>query len=96
MFVTMQTLIYAASRSGIEELSKVQAEFRRVYGNPFVTAAETDPHNVNETIREDINLIMPESGWKVARLIEIAREEGITYQPTECSSRVRYRLSPPV
>lgn len=92
MLVTMQTLVYAAGRSGIEEFDKVRAEFRRVYGNPFVTAAETDYHNINDTIRQSINLIMPENGWKVARIMELARSEGIQYHPTARSYKVLSKL----
>lgn len=83
MFVTLHTLVYAADRANIDELVAVKGQIQRVYGKEFSDASETDLSNVNEVIRENINLIMPENGRKIARLVDIAKEEGILYQPAE-------------
>lgn len=83
MFTTIHTLFYAAHRANIDELVIVRAEIAKVYGKEFAQASESDPSNVNETIRENINVIMPESGRKVSRLLEIAADEGIKYVPSE-------------
>jgi len=82
MFVTLHTLVYASSRSGIEELGKIGHQVTVLYGKEFAKQSETDEKCINEVVRENINLIMPEEGWKAQRLIEIAKEENIKYEPT--------------
>jgi len=62
MYVTMMTLVYAAHRTECEELVTIRNHFEKVYGKEFIKASETNPSNLNETIRENINLIMPEKG----------------------------------
>jgi hypothetical protein len=79
----MQTLAYSAHRSNIDELVRVRGQMEMMYGSQFVNASETDLNNVNETIRENINLIMPDMGWKLYRLTEIAKKEGLAYSPSE-------------
>jgi len=88
MYVTLHTMAYASERSGIDEVAKVASQVGGVYGPKFLDELLTDPKSINDTIRENINLIMPEEGWKVSRLIEIATEEGVNYQPTEKSLAV--------
>ena len=89
----MHTLVYAAHRSTIDELITVRTEFQKVYGPEFIHASEADPNNINEIIRENINLIMPEKGRKIARLMEIAREENIQYHPTQAGYTVPFTFS---
>ena len=93
MFATMHTLAYAAHRANIEELLQVRAQMEHVYGKEFVNASETDANNINETIRENINLIMPDNGRKVARLVEINKAQGGSYTPTEARALVFSPLS---
>lgn len=83
MYVTLHTLIYASARAGIEELMTIGQQVTAFYGKEFAKQAETDEKSINDTIRQNISIIMPEEGWKIARLIEIAREEGLPYTPTE-------------
>ena len=83
MYVTLRTLIYASARAGIEELMTIGQQISAFYGKEFAKQAETDEKSINDTIRQNISIIMPEEGWKIARLIEIAREEGLPYTPTE-------------
>jgi len=88
MHTTLHTLIYAASRSGIDELMTILRQLSYLCGPEFVKKSEVDEECVNETIRENINIIIPEEGWRVKRLLEIAKEEGIQYSPTERASQV--------
>lgn len=90
MYMTLHTLIYAASRSGIDELVTVGRQLGIMCGPGFVKQSHTDENCINETIRDNINLIMPEEGWKVERLIQIAKDEGIQYNPTERLNKVIY------
>lgn len=83
MFMTIHTLMYAAPRAGIDELLTISRQLSYLCGPEFTKQSETDERCINETIRENINLIMPEEGWKVDRLIKIAKDEGIQYCPTE-------------
>jgi hypothetical protein len=83
MFMTLQTLAYGANRANIEELSKVRYQMQLVYGSAFVNASETEPNSINETVRDNINLIMPDMGHKLYRLTEIAKKEGLSYMPSE-------------
>eukprot|EP00826_Nyctotherus_ovalis_P060979 TRINITY_DN862_c0_g1_i1.p1 TRINITY_DN862_c0_g1~~TRINITY_DN862_c0_g1_i1.p1 ORF type:complete len:255 (+),score=53.84 TRINITY_DN862_c0_g1_i1:371-1135(+) len=87
MYVTLHTLIYAAPRAGIEELVTVGRQLGFLCGPEFVKQSQTDEKCVNETIRENINLILPEEGWRIEKLIQIAKEEGIQYTPTEKSNQ---------
>lgn len=91
MFVTLHTLVYASDRANIDELVEVRRQIRRVYGKEFVDASESDLSNINEVIRENINLVMPETGRKISRLVDIAKEEGIMYQPSEIYQAVGSR-----
>jgi hypothetical protein len=88
MYITLHTLIYAGSRSGIDELVTIARQLGYLCGPEFVKQSEMDEKCINETIRENINLIMPEEGWKVERLLEIAKDEGIGYSPTERANQV--------
>ena len=88
MFVTLHTLVYASHRAGIDELMTIGHQIASLYGKEFAKQSETDEKCINDTVRQNINLIMPEEGWKVARLLEIAREEGLMYSPTEKSLAV--------
>lgn len=88
MFVTLHTLIYAADRAGIDELYTVRQQLVCMCGKEFAAQAETDEKCIHEIIKENINLIMPEEGWKVERLIQIARDEGVQYTATERSQKV--------
>lgn len=90
--MTLHTLMYAAPRAGIDELFTASTQLGYLCGPEFVKQSETDEKCINETIRENINLIMPSEGWKVERLIQIARDEGVQYQPTEKCMRVRYLI----
>eukprot|EP00826_Nyctotherus_ovalis_P059341 TRINITY_DN8243_c0_g1_i8.p1 TRINITY_DN8243_c0_g1~~TRINITY_DN8243_c0_g1_i8.p1 ORF type:complete len:135 (-),score=16.87 TRINITY_DN8243_c0_g1_i8:391-795(-) len=88
MYMTLHTLIYAGSRSGIDELMTARRQLSTLCGKEFVKKSETDEMCVNEIIRENINIVMPEEGWKVERLMQLAKDEGIQYSPTEMSNQV--------
>ena len=90
MFVTLHTLVYASYRAHIDELQTIGQQITSAYGKEFAKQSETDEKCINDTIRQNINLIMPEEGWKVARLLDIAKEEGINYTPTEKSNAVGF------
>ena len=89
MFVTLRTLVYAADRSNISEMVTIRNQIIALYGREFAAAAETNPNSINETVRDNINLILPQPGRKVARIIQIAKDEGINYRPTDASMNVR-------
>lgn len=92
MFVCLHTLVYASDKANIDELMEVRRQITRVYGKEFVDASYSDLNNINEVIRDNINLIMPESGRKIGRLVEIAKEEGIMYQPSEIYQAVTKKI----
>ena len=86
--MTFRTMAYSAHRSNIDELFTVCKEIQRVYGKKFVKDSELDLGNVNEIVRNNINLIMPEEGRKVARIIEVAKKAGVMYAPSEKAKMV--------
>lgn len=88
----MRTIVYSAERSNIDELSIVKNEIRRVYGVKFARDAEIDFNSLNETVRENISLVMPEEGRKVEKLIEIAKKQGVMYQPSARAEEVTHHL----
>lgn len=90
MYMTLHTLIYAGSRAGIDELGTVAKQLGIICGPEFVKQSHTDEKCINETVRDNINLIMAEEGWKVERLLQIAKNEGIQYIPTERLNRVTH------
>ena len=81
-------MLYAAPKTNVEELNKVAASIAAMYGPKFVK--ETDATNINETIRDNINILTPSTGQKVAKLMEIAVKEGIPYKPSEKMQIVFY------
>lgn len=89
MNVTLHTLIYAADRAGIDELHTIKKQLTYLCGEKFASQSETDDKCIHEVIRDNINLIMPEEGQKVERLIQIAKDQGIQYIPTEASQNVK-------
>lgn len=88
MYMTLYTLIYAADRAGVDELLTVREQLTHLCGEEFVRQSEKDDKCIHEVIKENINLIMPEEGRKVERILQIAKEEGIQYIPTENSQKV--------
>ena len=52
-----------------------------MYGKKF--AKESDLTKINDTIRDNINLISPEIGAKIDRLMKLCRDEGVNYEPSE-------------
>lgn len=93
MYMTLHTLIYAGPRAGVEELMTIGRQLTILCGPEFAKQSHTDEKCVNETIRDNINLILPEEGWKIEKLIQIAKEEGIQYSPTERSNQVLHQTN---
>jgi len=90
MLITMGTLAYSAHRANIDELMKFRAMMEYVYGSAFVNSSETELNNINETVKENINLIMPSIGRKIYRITEIAKKEGLMYAPSEIHKKVYF------
>ena len=90
MKTTLHTLVYASNRAGVEELVSIGNKISVACGKDFAKETETDEKCVHPVIRENINLISPEEGWKVERLIQLASEEGIQYQPSERAMTVLF------
>lgn len=83
MVITLHTLLYSAGRSGVDELETIGKTLTKLYGKKFAAQTENDEKCVHELIRNNINFITPEEGWKVKRLMEIAREVNQPYTPSE-------------
>ena len=83
MLITLHTLLYASSRAGVDELVSIGGTIASLCGKKFVAQTEKDDKCVHEVVRENINIITPEEGWKVERLMEIAREVNLPYSPSE-------------
>lgn len=82
------TIIYASNKVGINEFKNIVKEITCMYGKDFVKKSETGEKYIHEIIKQNINLIIPEDGWKVVKLIEISKEIGIAYSPSEKSINV--------
>lgn len=83
MLTTLHTLLYASNRAGVEELVTIGSIITNLCGKKFASQTEKDEKCVHEVVRENINMITPEEGWKVERLMEIAREVNLPYTPSE-------------
>lgn len=83
LLTTLHTLLYASNRAGVDELVGIGDQIAKLCGKDFVKKTENDEKCVHEVVRQNINLITPDEGWKVARLIEIAREVNQPYTPSE-------------
>ncbi len=90
MYVALHTLVYSADKAGIDELQTIAMQIVRFYGKDFVKQGE-DPKATNDIIRENISLTVLDEGLKVSRLLQIARDEGLHYVPTERSLAVLCR-----
>ena len=98
MHATLYTLIYAAPRSGVDELMKVRKILGDLMGKKFVEEADFYPDAGNKIvsliakkmlqIAANINIKIPEEGEKVLKLAEIARDKNIEYFPSEESLAV--------
>lgn len=58
-----------------------------MYGPKF--AKESDETKIDDTIRDNVNIISPEIGAKIDRLMKLAREEGVNFEPSEKHKLVR-------
>jgi len=67
----------------VDELLSIGGTIATLCGKKFVAQTEKDEKCVHEVVRENINIITPEEGWKVERLMEIAREVNLPYNPSE-------------
>jgi hypothetical protein len=83
MLTTLHTLLYASNRAGVDELVSIGSSIANLCGKKFVSQTKKDEKCVHEVVRENINMITPEEGWKVERLMEIAREINLPYTPSE-------------
>jgi len=88
---TFCTLIYAAPRMEIDELSMVRGQLTNLLGHEFVKKVDLDDCDVNKIIVMNINLKIPEEGEKVKRLVEIAKERNICYKPS-AESNAAYHM----
>ena len=88
MLVNFHTIIYSAHRIDIEELSTIENQLNLLYGNEFIEKSEKDPSCIQEVIRENINLVIPDEGLKIERLMELAKELNVQYYPSEKSMMV--------
>ena len=52
-------------------------------GVEYVKASDNDESTVNKVVVEKINFKIPEEGEKISRLLEIAKEKNVDYQPSE-------------
>ncbi len=87
MVGTFHTLVYAAYRANISELVTIRQEIELMYGKEFIKASEADLDSINDVIRENINMIMPDLGMKIERLIKLAEEHNIEYHPSETNMK---------
>ncbi len=81
MHPTFHTLIYSAPRIDVDELSEVRFQLGNLLGKDFVLQSDTDPSSINKIILDKINMKVPEKGEVVMRLIDLARERNINFQP---------------
>lgn len=88
MMATFRTIVYAADKARVDELMAVKRQIANVYGKKFIQDAEKDLTFVNETIRENITIIIPPEGMKVEKVIEVARKAGVMYMPSEKANAV--------
>ena len=87
MIITFHTLVYSAYRSNCDELIQVRGQIEKRFGKEFVKASDSDLSNLNDVIKNNINMIMPEMGLKIKRLIELANESNVDYHPSETNMR---------
>lgn len=94
MSTTLHTLLYASNRAGVEELTTIGSQIATLCGKKFADQTEKDEKCVHETVRQNINLITPDEGWKVERLMEIAKEVNQPYMPSDRCMHVYHIYDP--
>jgi hypothetical protein len=88
---TLHSLIYSAPRIDIDEMIQIRKMLEKLKGPEFVKESDTNPLLINKVIIENINLRIPEEGEKISKLIEIAKEKNINYQPSQ-EAKAAYSL----
>jgi hypothetical protein len=88
---TLHSLIYAAPRIDIDEMIQIRSMLVKLKGPEFVKESDTNPQVINKVIIENINLRIPEEGEKISKLMEIAKEKNINYQPSQ-EAKAAYSL----
>ena len=84
----MSTILYSANDIGTEELVKFKAGAQKVYGDKTVQKLINDLANIHPVIRDNLKNIAPEEGMKVERLINLAKEENITFHISPAAQQV--------
>jgi len=85
---TLHSIYYSAPKVNVKELSVVAAEIEKMFGKKFVK--DIDATKVNDTIRDNINIISPPLGAKLDKLKEIASKAGISYEISEKNKLVKF------
>ena len=69
---TFRTLIHVGAKSEIEELGGVRKELGKLLGKEFVQQSDTDYSSINKVVADNIDIKIPEEGFVIKRLVELA------------------------
>lgn len=87
------TLIYCAHRTEIKELNAVVKQFRKKYGNEFVSISETNRGNVvNDNIVHKLSGQRPNAFLVVSYMKEIAHIYQVDWTPDEADQELAQRF----
>ena len=82
MLKPLHTLVYASKRLDIDELHSFQKWCLQKYGKVFLMVSEKEPRlTVYEEVLNNIDVYMPQTGEKVAKLVEVATSKAVPYSP---------------
>lgn len=82
MTQTFATLIHSAPKLGVEELMHVRKQLEVILGKEFVLQADESKDIINPVIANNIDFKVPEDGEVVYRMMQLAKERNISYEPS--------------
>ena len=83
---TFHTLIHAGAKLDVDELTEVRRQLGKMLGKEFVMKSDTDPSCINKVVQDKIDILVPEEGQVIKRLVELAHERNINYIPSQEST----------
>ena len=82
MLKPLYTLLYVSKKLDIEELHMLRNWLLQKYGKVFLMVPEKEPKLVvYEEVLNNIDVYMPQTGEKVAKLVEVATSKSVPYTP---------------
>lgn len=84
---TFCTIIHAAPKLNVDELSQVAKALSPLLDEQLVKEAHTNYSLINPVVAENIDFKRPEEGEVIYELVKLAKERNIDYTPSHSSQQ---------